>query len=190
MAEVACEGNKKCNTDELSFKAYLSRWLAATSVLAPFTAATIQPLLASSAQAAAKQCTGGSSGTLCGTVWNGGAWDGTQGVGQQMSALEVTQTNLAFIPQNGTSSSGGSSSQGGNGAGSATPGGGNGKGPLTQSTGGTSQGDASAGTTPQTWSGKSPPAPITAGDRAGASFLTLFFISVICGGSVWINYGA
>ena len=185
MVEVACENANTCNTDQLSFKAYLSRWLAATAVLAPFTAPTIQPMLANSAAAAAKQCNGGTSKTLCGTKWTaGGAWDGTTGVGQQMSALEVVQTNLAFIGLNSTG--GGSNASG---AGSASGGEGGGKGPLTQTTGGTSQGDPNAGTTPQTWSGNMLQGPPTTGDKAGASILTVMLVSLICGGSFWINHG-
>lgn len=58
--------------------------------LAPFTAATISPLLKSSAAAAALQCSGGNDGTQCGHRWTmGSTWDGTTGVGQQMDALEV-----------------------------------------------------------------------------------------------------
>ena len=93
MQEQACEDINTCDTDQLSFKAYTSRWLAATTQLAPFTASTIQPLLKSSAMAAAQQCSGPNN--ECGFKWTQGAtWDGTTGVGQQMSALEVIQANL------------------------------------------------------------------------------------------------
>ena len=180
MVEVACEDAGTCNTDQLSFKAYLSRWLAATAILAPFTAPTIQPMLATSAQAAAKQCVGGSKGTICGTKWTTGTWDGTTGVGQQMCALEVVQTNLAFMGAK-DASSGPSSSGGGAGGG--------GKGPLTSSTGGTSQGDAGAGTTAQTWSGGTPMGPPTTGDKAGAGLLTLLLVTSISGVGIWINHG-
>ena len=188
MVERACEDVGTCNTDQLSFKAYFSRWLAATAVLAPFTAQTIKPMLATSATAAAKQCTGGSSGTICGTKWATGSWDGSTGVGQQMSALEVVHTNLAFLAQDNTPS-GNNTDSGGNGVGSAVGGGGSGKGPLTQTTGGTSQGNSSAGTAAQTWNGGSPPGAMTTADKAGASILTILLISLICGGSFWINYG-
>jgi mannan endo-1,6-alpha-mannosidase len=78
-----------------SFKAYLSRWMAASSKVAPWLYASVKPYLAASAQAAAASCSGGEDGTTCGTKWwNGGVWDGTYGVGQQMSALEVIQSNL------------------------------------------------------------------------------------------------
>ena len=51
MYEAACEPVGNCNTDQLSFKAYLSRWMAATAKVAPFTHDTILPLLQTSAQA-------------------------------------------------------------------------------------------------------------------------------------------
>lgn len=93
MYEGACEPNGNCNTDQLSFKAYLSRWMAATAKVAPWTHDIIMPLLQTSAEAAAKACSGG-DGTVCGTKWTTGSYDGTTGVGQQMSAMEVIQSNL------------------------------------------------------------------------------------------------
>lgn len=122
MFEASCERNvpgqaMSCNTDQLSFKAYLSRWLAATTLLAPWTADTIMPLLRSSALAAAQSCSGGSDDVTCGTKWWVEGWDGQWGVGQQMSALEVIQSNLVARAQ----------------------------GPLSVSTGGTSKGDPGAG---------------------------------------------
>ncbi|KAK2804922.1 hypothetical protein FQN50_006432 [Emmonsiellopsis sp. PD_5] len=93
MTEVACENNGKCNVDQRSFKAYLSRWLAATVALAPFTHDIIMPKLRASATAAALQCSG--PGNACGLRWTkGAAYDGETGVGEQMSALEVIQANL------------------------------------------------------------------------------------------------
>ncbi|KAE9990618.1 hypothetical protein EG327_001169 [Venturia inaequalis] len=94
MFEAACEPANKCNNDQVSFKAYLGRWLAKTMILAPFTAKTIRPLLETSAMAAAKSCSGGSDGVACGTKWWVGGYDGKTGVGQQLSALEVIQSLL------------------------------------------------------------------------------------------------
>lgn len=122
MFEAACERgppgtDQGCNVDQRSFKAYFSRWLAATVLLAPWTADTIMPLLRTSALAAAQSCSGGSDGVTCGTKWWVPGWDGQYGVGEQMSALEVIQSNLVVRA----------------------------KGPLSNSTGGTSRGDPSAG---------------------------------------------
>ncbi|KAI1915053.1 hypothetical protein LOZ58_006666 [Ophidiomyces ophidiicola] len=92
MAEVACESNGKCNHDQRSFKAYLARWMAYTIKLAPFTRETLLQRLRTSAKAAAAQCNG--PGNVCGIRWTEGTYDGRPGVGQQMSALEVIQSNL------------------------------------------------------------------------------------------------
>lgn len=54
MTEVTCERTMNCNIDQQTFKAYLSRWMAASVKVAPWTHDTIMPLLASSAQAAAR----------------------------------------------------------------------------------------------------------------------------------------
>jgi mannan endo-1,6-alpha-mannosidase len=94
MYEAACEPYEICNTDQQSFKAYMSRWLAKTSVLVPFTAVNIQPMLEASALAAAASCSGGANGATCGTKWYTGAWDGTSGASQQLSALEIVQALL------------------------------------------------------------------------------------------------
>jgi len=94
MTEVACESNGKCNVDQRSFKAYLSRWMAATTKVAPFTFEILMPKLQASAQAAALQCSGPSN--ACGLRWTKGAeYDGSTGVGEQMAALEVFQSLLS-----------------------------------------------------------------------------------------------
>ena len=160
MFEYACEPGGNCNTDQLSFKAYLSRWMAATTKMAPFTYDRIIKKLRTSAIAAAAQCNGGPDGVTCGTTWtNKGVWDGSAGVGQQMSALEVIQSNLitkAAVP-------------------------------VTNSTGGTSKGDPSAGT------GQTTPdggflvlSPVTTADKAGAWFLTVLFTILGVGTTTWI----
>lgn len=155
--EVACEPNGNCNVDQLSFKAYLSRWMAATTKVAPWTSDQILPLLASSAQAAAQSCSGGEDGNVCGTRWTQPGYDGTFGVGQQMSALEVIQSNLIKKVS----------------------------GPVSNSTGGTSQGNPSAGTGVTVH--VEPPHAITTGDKAGAGVLTaVVLISLLGGGYVSI----
>lgn len=65
MQEVACEPQGTCNYDQPSFKAYLSRWMAATMQLAPFTTNFILPKLKASAIGAAGQCSGAREGTPC-----------------------------------------------------------------------------------------------------------------------------
>lgn len=158
MQEQACEIPSNCDTDNFSFKAYLSRWMAATTKYAPFTYDLIMPRLQASAAAAALQCSGGANGQMCGMKWTQGAkWDGTMGVGQQMGALEVIQANL--IQQSVA--------------------------PVTQKTGGTSKGNAAAG------SGSSsdptlPQSTIGNKDRAGAGILTTLVLIWLLGGIWWM----
>ncbi|TGO51937.1 hypothetical protein BCON_0151g00110 [Botryotinia convoluta] len=155
MMEVACENNGKCNVDQQSFKAYLARWLAATTKMAPFTYDSVMELLRPSAKGAAASCVGGDNGRTCGLNWRTGQFDGFYGVGEQMSALEVIQSNL--IAQVA--------------------------GPVTNTTGGTSKGDPTAG------SGKSPSSyqatqPVTTADRVGAGILTTVVLVILLG-SIW-----
>lgn len=157
MYEVACEPNGKCDVDQKSFKAYLSRWMSATAKVAPFTADDIKTKLSTSAQAAAKQCSGGSDGVTCGMKWTtNGVWDGSYGVGEQMSALEVIQGLMMDEVA----------------------------GPVTNSTGGTSKGDYNAGTGSS--SAAVVLDPITAGDKVGAGFMTTFVLVFILGGAWWM----
>lgn len=87
--EAECELKQTCNIDQLSMKAFLVRWLAGTSLMAPFTAGRVGELLRTSAKGAAASCTGGRFGTTCGSKWYINGWDGTSGLGQQLSAMEV-----------------------------------------------------------------------------------------------------
>ncbi|KAK4569603.1 hypothetical protein LTR86_003366 [Recurvomyces mirabilis] len=157
MYEVACEPSGNCDTDQQSFKAYLSRWMAASTKVAPFVSDLVSTLLTDSAAAAAKSCTGGNDGVTCGTKWTTGTWDNTWGVGQQMNALEVVQGLL--INQVA--------------------------GPVSNLTGGTSQGNPSAGTGGDTRPG-APTQQITTGDRAGAGILTAIILVALLGGAWWM----
>lgn len=146
MYEVACEPQGNCDTDQQSFKAYLSRWMAASTKVAPFVSDLVKTYLTTSAAAAAKSCSGGSDGVTCGTKWTTGGWDGTYGVGQQMNALEVIQGLLI----------------------SSAPG------PVGHNSGGTSKGNPSAGTGGDT-SVIAPVGQITTADRAGAGYVSCSF---------------
>ena len=157
MFEAACERNVpgsalSCNVDQRSFKAYLSRWLAATTLLAPWTADTIMPLMRSSALAAAQSCSGGSDGVTCGNKWWTQGWDGSYGVGEQMSALEVIQSNLISRA----------------------------RGPLSGATGGTSKGDPSAGSGGVNGRPKEADA-LGSSDRKGATALTVMLVLMMLG---------
>jgi mannan endo-1,6-alpha-mannosidase len=157
MQEVACENNGKCDVDQHSFKAYLARWMAATTKMAPFTFDTIMAKLAPSAQAAAQQCSGGDNGRTCGSKWTMGAtWDGSYGVGQEMAALEVIQSNL--IAQVA--------------------------GPVTNTTGGTSKGKNAAGT--KSKSSPVSTGPTTEVDKVGAGFVTTIVLLCFIGMVWWM----
>ena len=95
MFEAACEREGTCNTDQLSFKAYLSRWMAASAQIVPEITDAVSSLLQASAKGAAASCSGGTDGVTCGQRWYTGGWDSSYGAGQQLSALEVIQGLLA-----------------------------------------------------------------------------------------------
>lgn len=115
--------------------------------------------LKTSAAAAAKSCSGGASGTQCGLRWTRQAWDGANdplnGVGEQMSGLEVMQSLLAPTVA----------------------------GPVTAGSGGTSQGDANAGTARTTIVA---PDAITTADKAGAGILTAMVLTTLASGAWWM----
>lgn len=157
MFEVACEDGGTCNTDQRSFKAYLSRWMGSTMQVAPHTIPSLMPLIETSATNAAKQCVGGAAGQSCGLKWTtNGVYDGSTGVGEQMSALEVTLALLA--PSTAM--------------------------PLTGDTGGTSTGDPDAGS--QSNANPLVFDVVTTGDRVGAGFLTTAVIVFVLGGAWWM----
>ncbi|KAM3519992.1 hypothetical protein NHJ13051_007138 [Beauveria bassiana] len=163
MSEVACEPVDRCNIDQQSFKAYLSRWLAAATKWAPDTYDTVIPYLKASAKAAINQCVGGSNGRMCGLKWarNEGKYDGSTGVGQQMAALEILLSTMIK----------------------------NREPPLTAGTGGTSKGDVNAGSGDI---GRKDPvatfAPPTAAMKAAAAFITLAILGGLAGAIVWLLF--
>lgn len=155
-----CEARGSCNVDQRSFKAYFGRWLAAAGQLAPFTHDIIKAELATSAAAAVKTCTAGTSGTQCGLKWTTGVNDGSLGVGEQMAVLEIVQGQLVDQVAGWVSAVKGT---------------------------GTSQGDANAGTGSTTTTDGLVITPATTAGRVGAGFLTgLLLISVVGGSSVMI----
>jgi len=159
--EVACEPQLiHCTIDMLSYKAYLIRWLAASTKLAPYITDTVTAVIKSSAAAAVKQCVGGPNGRSCGLQWSkGGVWDGTIGLGQTMAALEAVQSNL--IVQS--------------------------KDPLTNTTGGTSKGNPAAGLDDDAGQDPNANKPINNRDRAGAGILTAVVVCWILGGLTWLS---
>ncbi|KAF2703785.1 glycoside hydrolase family 76 protein [Pleomassaria siparia CBS 279.74] len=152
MVEI-CERSQRCDTDQWSFKAYLSRWLAMAAQLAPFTADQISPTLQHNARAAAQTC---NAANECGSRWNWDGFDGSSGVGQQMSALGIITANL--FPK-------------------AQP-------QLTSDNGGHSEGNSAAGTGPVRKHVKQ--AVITTADKAGAWIVTLLVSGGLFGGAAWL----
>ncbi|KAI1641332.1 family 76 glycosyl hydrolase [Biscogniauxia mediterranea] len=153
--EPSCEpGN--CNVDMESFKGYMHRWMGQTMQLVPTTYSKIFPVLKTSAQAAVKQCTGGDNGRMCGFHWTTGVFDGKTGVGQQMNVLGALISLLTP---------------------SVAP-------PLTNATGGTSQGNANAGSdnslTPNF-------REITGGDKAGAGIITAVLMTGALSAFAWMS---
>lgn len=67
--------------------------MATTAQLVPQLADTIWPYLEASAAGAAGQCDG-DSGTTCGYHFTTTTWDGTSGLGQEMSALAAVGTPM------------------------------------------------------------------------------------------------
>ncbi|KAH8884393.1 glycoside hydrolase family 76 protein [Thozetella sp. PMI_491] len=154
--EPECESHSSCNTDQLSFKGYLHRWMAVTAQVAPFTRSRIVDALQTSTKGAAASCTGGTNGRMCGFSWEKGSDDGLEGAGQEMNVLSALSSLLVD--------------------GSAAP--------CTAETCGTSQGDASAGTSPDYLDALK---PVTGADKAGAGILTLLALSFLLGTTVWIG---
>ena len=172
MFEVACERNGLCDIDQRSFKAYLSRWMAAATLVAPHIKEPIMARLRKSAPAAISRCNKGDDGNQCGLRWwepNGedmcllksGANVQCLGVGEQMSSLEVVQSLLIESVAA----------------------------PLTNATGGTSRGDPSAGTggdNADLLAGFVEPA--TAGEKAGAAILTIITLCGLFVGAYWMGF--
>jgi len=154
LTEVACAPSSNCNSDQLAFRAILARALFQTRALTRDVVMSSIPsnttlenlnstvprqpawsfhervdfVLRTSAQGAAKQCSGGTSGTACGSDWGSEEWDGTQGLGQDLSALNIFLANLPFEGKlasvNGTASGAGGAAGGGDGSDSSGGGGG------------------------------------------------------------------
>ncbi|KAL2260485.1 hypothetical protein VTK26DRAFT_5489 [Humicola hyalothermophila] len=163
MVERSCElpDRIQCNVDQHSFKGYMHRALATAAVVAPYTADVILRTLRSSTEGAVSSCK--ADGT-CGFRWNIGEFDGDMShgpAGQQMSALAALSTMLlaheGFV-----------------------------KGPLTNETGGTSQGNPNAGSG---YHDVDPPRELTPGDRAGAAVVTVAVLVSFMGTLVWMGMG-
>jgi mannan endo-1,6-alpha-mannosidase len=149
MAEISCELDENCDRNQSCFKAFFSTWLAFMTTLVPFTTEQVMAKLRTSAQGAAKQCTGGTNGQQCGRRWYQSTWDGTQGLEQQMSALGIFSASLVDDQQA----------------------------PLTSTTGGTSKSNPGAGTDNSDDDDVPKLRPIGTSDQAGAGIVTVMFVA-------------
>lgn len=157
MYEKMCQESGNCNNDQRSFKSIFSRCLGQTAVLVSDYTDRIMTLLDTSAAGAAQSCTGGSDKHTCGINWSYGGWDGWYGLGEQMSALEVIQNTLVLRVAA----------------------------PLTNSTGGTSQGNPNAGLSSRETSNKNE-IIVSQKDKAGAGVLSAIVLAIFVGISVWV----
>ncbi len=148
-----------CTTDMLSFKGYLHRWLATATQIAPYLAPTVLPVLKTSTEAAVATCAGEANARTCGFKWTTKAYDGSHGAGQQMNVLAAVSSLLI---------------------GDSPP-------PVTNATGGTSKGDPNAGMHSDNFKGELP--PVTVGDKAGASILTIIMLASVVGTMGWMSTG-
>ena len=148
MSETSCEPNMMCDRNQDCFKSFLASWLTTLTEIAPYTADQVLPKILGSAEAAAKQCSGGDSGSACGRRWYQSTWDGTTSMESDMSALSIFSSSMVIHRKT--------------------------KGPLTSETGGSSESDPNAGS----GSDHDPTklAPITTADRAGAGIVTVIFV--------------
>jgi mannan endo-1,6-alpha-mannosidase len=149
-----------CTTDMLSFKGYVHRWMSTVTQIAPSVAAKVLPVLKISATAAVNQCTGGSNGRTCGFSWVKETYDGTFGAGQEMNVLAAVSSLLI----------------------------GDAKVPVTNATGGTSVGNINAGQNSDSFIDTV--TPVTVGDRAGASILTILVLVSAIGTFGWMSTGS
>lgn len=158
--ELSCEltSTIQCTTDMLSYKGYLHRWLAQVTQVAPFIYDTIMPVLQTSAAAAVKNCD--SNGT-CGFRWTTDSYDDDTGAGQQMNALGAMMSVLLGLETIDTA--------------------------VTNTTGGTSQGNSAAGTGSS--DSTTTLSTITTGDRAGASIATIVVVAILTSMLLWMSTG-
>ncbi|KAI1270524.1 glycoside hydrolase family 76 protein [Xylariaceae sp. FL1019] len=146
--EPQCELSQTCKTDMFTYKGYVHRWLSTATQIVPDLSDTILPLLRKSAQSCVNQCTGTEVGKICGFAWASGVNDGLYGAGQQMDALAAVSSLLIDSS----------------------------KGPVANSTGGTSQGNPSAGIGTGSVIPELP--RVTTGDKAGAGIVTVAILAL------------
>ncbi|WPV13920.1 Mannan endo-1,6-alpha-mannosidase DCW1 [Fulvia fulva] len=106
LYEVACQPSDNCYVDQKAYRTRLARAMGNARHLAYQSSHSVNgtgvnayieritSILQTSATAAASQCTGGEIGTACGSDWVSREFDGSTGLGEDLSALEVILANL------------------------------------------------------------------------------------------------
>lgn len=125
LTEPACLPSGTCNTDQLAFRAILARALAQFQGLVSGESSdslNVDNILAASAEAAGATCSGGSNDTTCGSDWTANEYDGSMGLSNDLSALNIMLANLpqGFSSRNPNSSSNSTSNSTSSGGGSQT----------------------------------------------------------------------
>ena len=92
LFEFKCEADASCDPDQVAFKAYDSRWLGKTAVLAPYVEDQVLDILKASANGALESC---QDIQTCGARWYLDSYDGEAGFGAQTSVWEVVLALLA-----------------------------------------------------------------------------------------------
>ena len=96
MTEPVCEPDGSCdNVIVPAIQGLAAQWLGATLRVVPYNIPALSNKIRSSAQAAARQCSGGKDNqTACGMDWTIPESDGEYGLGQELSAMNVIVANL------------------------------------------------------------------------------------------------
>lgn len=159
LYEASCQPTNRCNNDQRVFKAIFLQLVAQAASLVPSLENEIMTYLNTTAQAAAESCSGGSDGHTCGLNWFEHKWDGMYGLGEQASALAAISVMRTMAMQK----------------------------PLTGTTGGTSNGSASAGGSSSYVSGvQTSTIEVKGKDRAGAAIITVVLLLFLIGSGVWV----
>ncbi|EHA19366.1 CAZyme family GH76 [Aspergillus niger] len=95
-----------------ALKGLLASCLAVVTHLMPETVDTIEPLLQNTAKAVAKQCSGMSNGTVCGSDWTKSTYDKDPNFFSSMSAVNAFTANLLMARNSSSSSTTGTSTNG------------------------------------------------------------------------------
>ena len=159
MYEAACQPSNQCNNDQRSFKGIFSRFLGLTSMMAPTLSDEIQQYLEATTPGILSSCSGGTDGHTCGLDWTQGKWDGKYGLGEQMCGLEGLQNRLVWT---------------------RSP-------PLTETTGGTSKSNGTAGTVTKKQTTHNE-LNIETKDKAGAGIITAVLLLIMLITAWWMIF--